>query len=547
MATDATTPNVSDSAASPAVAAPSTTETPVITTPVVSTETAQPEKPRDAAEVLREAAAKLDIPGVERAKPAEKIPEQVAAEQKLAADTKAAADQKTAEDKAAADAGKTDQQKAAEKAKSDKTAVVDPLDKLGAIPAEKIGEALKSPEFVTACEKAGIDPAMLPQTARDAAEAGLFREVVATPEAAKYAVENAENFYKVEEGYLQVKDINSLDKFMTEVMVPMSYVLDANGQPIPDPQNPGAFLTDGSSEKFMGSVVEYDHGWTSKIADRLLESAAQFKDADGGYTTPRAEQVAAYADELKHAVQTIEDFRKAGYKMPSGEKPAQMSPEQKAEMDRLRARDAEVTKSQQDVHQQQIQILSDTVEKDTVSGTEPLIRDTLNATSLDEYGKTKAAEDIWKGSLERLKADTSYQRLKASHYQQIDQARKHAKTDDEFQKAAKPHFDRLVALGTKTMKNILYGPKGVVESVLQSAGARRQSAQQQRDQKIDAQIKTDTMNQGARAAASTNAAAPLSGDEAFQKAVELATKDNGGRTPDGGMILRARMKLLQSA
>ncbi len=534
MATEAITPEVTAPVASPSEgAAPST---PVSTPSTPSTPVAAPVTPEapitDGAAFLREKAAKLNIPGVERPEVV-KTPEQIEAEQKVAAEVKAAADAKAAEEAA----GKTEEQKAAEKAKEDPAKpAVNPLDKMGALPAEKIGEALKSPEFVAACEKAGIDPALLPETARMAAEAEMFREIVPTPEAAKFAVENADHFYQIEEKFPAIKDAATLDDFVTNVMLPLSLVRDAQGNPIPDPENPGAFKTDGSVSRFMSTTVDYDHQWTAKIAQTGAEAAEKAGN----------EEVAAYFTQLQEAIKFLDEFRQNGYKMPTGQKPPEMAPEQKAEFERLQARDREVTQQQAQVHQQQIGLIQEGINTDTIAGTQPQLSETLNATSLDDYGKTKAGEDIWKAALDKLKSQTSYQRLKDSYYDQITLARKHAKTDADFQTAAKGWYDRIVTLNTTTMRNILYGPKGVVQEVLDKAGARRMSAQQQRDQKIAGQIKNDTMNAGVKTAGSTNAAKAPTGDELFDKAKELARVENGGREPDGAQILRAKMKLLQS-
>jgi len=333
MATTETTPNLgtpetTTPAATPAAVTPSVTETPAAT----------PVTPQDPIQQLRDAAFKLHIPGVDKPKPDATVKPEDAAKP---------AEVKPPE---TPEAGKTDEQKAAEaKAAEVKPAEVNPLDKLGPLPAEKLGEALKSDTFVAACKEAGIDTELLMETSRMAAETQMYRDAgLPTPESAQFAVENANHFYDIEEKFPAVKDAASLDAFMSDVMIPLSYIRDAEGKPIPDPQNPGQFKTDGTVSRFMQANVDYDHGWTSQIADKLLESAARFKTADG-YSTERAEEVGKYASNLKDAIAFVDEFRKNGYKMPSGEAKPQMSEEDKAEMDRLRARDKEVTDSEQSV------------------------------------------------------------------------------------------------------------------------------------------------------------------------------------------------------
>lgn len=524
MATTEVTPNVgtgdvsSTPAAVPSTPAvqPTTPETPAAAVP------ATPVTPKSPVEQLREAAFKLDIPGVEKPKPAEPI---------NAEDAAKPAEVKPAE---AADAGKTDEQKAAEAkaAESAKPAVeVNPLDKLGPLPAEKVGEALKSETFVAACKEAGIDTELLMETSRMAAETQMYRDAgLPTPESAAFAVENANHFYDIEENFVKVKDVGSLDSFMTDVMLPLSFLRDAEGKPIPDPQNPGRFKTDGTVERFMAANVDYDHGWTGKIADQLIASADKFKNSDGEYSTDRATEVATYANQLKDAIAFVDEFRKNGYKMPSGEAKPQMSAEDRAEMDRLRARDAEVTEEGRKVQTEKAQIFATQVQTDTLAGIDPLVSDTLNSSSLDDYAKSKVTEDVWKDLTAALQSNRTFQQQKASLY---------AKGMDEA------NFKQLVALNTRTAKNLLLGPNGILAKHLTAAGQRRETTQQQRDQKIATQTKTDTMNQGARAAASTNAAANLTSDQIKQKAVETVKAQNGGKLPPDseGAILREVLKL----
>lgn len=520
MATDTITPDVSSASATPAAVPAAATPTPAATP--AATET--PAAPKDPVQVLRDAAfalpgiQDLNLPGVEKTPVTEVKPEDV---DKPAAEVTPAAE---------ADAGKTEEQKAAEaKTVTDaaKPSEVDPLDKLGPLPAELVGEALKDATFVEALKAKGLDPEILMETSRMAAETQLYRDAgLPTPEAAAFAVENANHFYDIEENFGKVKDAATLDKFMMDVMLPLSFIRDADGKPIQNAD--GTYKTDGTVNRFMQANVEFDHGISSQIADSLLQSAEQYKNADGEYTTERAKQVAEYAENLKGAVKFIEDFRKNGYKMPSGEQKPQMSAEDKAEMDRLRARDTEVTAQEKQVQAERAQIFATQVQTDTLAGIDPLVSDTLKASSLDDYAKSKVTEDVWTDLTAALQANRTFQQQKAALY---------TKGMDE------KNFKSLVALNTRTAKNLLLGPNGILQKHLTAAGQRRQSSQQQRDSKIDAQSKKDTMNQGARAAASTNATGTMTAAQVQAKARELATADNGGKPPEDAAVLRHVLKL----
>lgn len=509
MATDTVAPNV-ESSAPAAASAPVTAP---VTTPAAVEAPVTPSAPVDPVQVLRDKAFSLNIPGVDQPKP------EVKTEDAIPPKVEAPAE--------GADQGKTDEQKVAEAPVV--PAEVDPLDKIGPLPAETVGAALKSEAFVAACKEAGIDTDLLMETSRMAAEAQMYRDAgLPTPEAAAFAVENANHFYDIEENFVKVKDAASLDDFMVNTMLPLSFLRDAEGNPIPDPTNPGQFKTDGTVQRFMSANVDMDHGWTSQIADQLLASAAKFKSADGEYSTGKAQEVATYATQLKDAIAFVDEFRKNDYKIPSGEAKPQMSAEDKAEMDRLRARDAQVTETEKNNQAEKSQIFATQVQTDTVAGIDPLVSETLKSSSLDDYAKSKVTDDVWKDLTTALEKDRTFQQMKSALY---------AKGMDE------KNFKALVALNTRTAKNLLLGKNGILEKHLTAAGQRRQTSQVQRDTKIDAQIKTDTMNQGARAAASTNAAGTMTSAQIQAKARELATAENGGKRPEDAAVLRHVLKL----
>jgi hypothetical protein len=514
MATEVVTPNVSGESSAPAAAPVSAP----VTAPVTEAP-ASPAAPRDPVEVLREKAFSLDIPGVEKPKPAGEVKAEDVAKPVVEAPPAAPAD-----------AGKTDEQKAEEAkaaAEAANTVEENPLDKLGPLPAEKVGEALKDQAFVEALKAKGLDPDILMETSRMAAETQAYRDAgLPTPESAAFAVENANHFYDVEEGFTKVKDARSLDDYMYNVMLPLSFIRDADGNPIPDPTTPGAFKTDGSVNRFMQANVDFDHQMAVRVADHLLTEADKFKNADGEYATEQAAETAKYYSQIKDAIAFIDEFRKNNYKMPSGEAKPQMSPEDKAEMDRLRARDTQVTEQEKANRAEKTQIFATQVQTDTLAVIDPLVNETL--ATLDEYVRPTALANVWTDLTKALAENRTFQQQKAALY---------AKGMDE------KNFKSLVALNTRTAKALLLGQNGILQKHLTAAGKTREARQQQRDQKIDTQTKKDTMNQGARAAASTNATASMTSAQVQAKARELATAENGGKPPEDAAVLRHVLKL----
>lgn len=528
---------------------PIETTAPETTGPAVSAETTSVTDPK---QFLRDELSKVVLPGREA------TPEQKAAQEKVAAD-KTAADQKAAEEKAAADAkaaeGKTAEQKAAdEKAAADKVAAeqktVDPLDKLGPLPAEKLNEALTAnPALVAELEKAGLDKDLLFETCRKAGETELYYEAgLPTPESAKFAVENANHFYDIEEHFPTAGvNLENFDNFMANVMVPLSIVRDANGQPIPDPKNPGQFKTDGSVSKFMERAVEYENQAISKnVCTAGIEAASKFitgKDDEGRPTFADAaqEEKYNYFSQLQAAVDFYEEFRKNGYRMPTSEKPAELSPEHKAEMERLRARDQEVTQNEVKVQQERQTVYTEQVATDTLKATSPFVEEILNGTSLTPELKTETGNAIWADLKAKMDGFRTYQEQKKAYYAQ---AFAKGATEEQQKKA----FDSLVSLNARTMKNFLNGSNGIIAKNLKRFGGQQISAAEQRKQKVAAQVEADRMSSGARAAGSTNAKGVPSGAELDKAVMELARKNHeGSGEPTAAEIIRATFQIKQGA
>ena len=397
-------------------------------------------------------------------------------EVKPAAETPAV--EQTPEQKAAADA---------EAAKA-KPAEVNPLDKVGPLPAEKLAAALTAnPELEAALAKAGIDKETLFQTSRDAALASQFLEINPTPEAAKFAAESAGHFYDIEDRFPTINSVQDLDSFVMDVMLPLSQIRGADGQPLMNPDGK-TFQTDGSVEKFMRFATDLDHGMIQHIAKNIGGEQGQ---------------------QLLDAIAFIDEFRANGYKVGDkggeGEQP-KLPPAVEAELAQARADREKNTQQSRQNELQQAEIFETKVFDTTLDQIEPLVSETLNATSLDDYAKGKAAEDIWNGLKKQLKENRTFQ-------QQLSGMRARGRGEDVLKE--------LVALNSSTIKAIL--PR-IMNGVLDKAGARQIDAQTAKQTKINGQIADDRMNRGGTSTGTTQSQ-PMTEEAMFDKAMSDATAE----------------------
>lgn len=506
----------SGSSESAAPAAPATPTTPASPETSAAPEAALPSTDRDVRDFLATEVAKatkaLNLDGTkpaepvkpaEPAKPAEvaKTPEQIAAE-KAEADKAKLAEEKPAEEKPA-------------------EAEPNPLDKIGPLPVEKLAATLKdNPALAAELEKAGLEPEVLYETARQAALAEQFMDVVPTPDAAKFAVESANHFYDIEERFPQIKTIEDIDKFVMETMLPLSVLRDPNtGEALKNDN--GTFKTDGSVERFLKLNTDIDHRiMREQLAPQIIAQGKQMGGEEG-------ERLTTYGEQVQAAIDFIDEFRNNGYRVP-GEKPAELPEAFRVELEQARARDQEITQRENQVLEEKAGVLEGQVNTDTVGWLDPLIRDTINSTSLDDYGKKNAVRDIHTAILQRLENHRTFQKQKEAIWAKYQPG----KNDDAVRK-------ELVALNKSTTNSFI---QRAMQDVLSKAGARRLEAAAKRQDKIDTQIKSDRMNPGSTAAASPTAPPVLTVDEAYKADVEAATAKNAGRPPNAQQILTETLR-----
>lgn len=494
---------------------------PAVTTPEVN----PADNPR---EFLRDAVSKVKID----AETGQRVEDKTQApEEKAAADALAKAE---ADKAAAAKTGegqpqpKTEEEQEAEKAAADQKAKeaeaaktqaeANPLDKGGPVPAEKLAEALKTnPELGAALEKAGIDKEQLFETSRRAALSEQFLEHFPTPEAAKFGRESAEHFYDIEESFPKIQTTEDLDKFITGTMLPLSLVYGPDGKPVMNPDGK-SFKTDGSVSRFMGLVEDFGHNVSKGLAESIIQQGIRAGGEQG-------DQIKEYGERLKSALDVIGEFRAAGYKMPTPKgQAAELSPEQKAEFDRLKKLEQETTAGKSKEQEAQTTAFEENLFKDATEDSDKFLRATIDATSLTENEKKHAIADIYEEVGKKMGADRTFQQLK----QQLWAQGLNDKTRAEIR-----------ALNKRTFT--VYAAK-VMDKVLSEAGAKRIQANADRQAKIDAQIDKDKMHQTTGTSTGSTTARMPSGDDLYNKAVTELTKELG-RAPKEGELFSRLLKL----
>ncbi|MFZ0536661.1 MAG: hypothetical protein WBD45_25435 [Terriglobales bacterium] len=512
-------------------------DTPVVDAPVVSApEVTAPapevsQTPEAQAERLNAAVgASMDkTPGFEVTKPAEvvKTPEQLATE-KAAAD-KVIAD-KAAADKATADAAKTPEQIATEKAAADKViadkaaadaakvVVENPLDKLGALPAELLAKAITdNPALAAELAKSGIDSELLFDTARQAALTEQYQEVFPTPEAAKYAGESAQHFYDIEEGFPKIQNVTDFDSFLTKTMLPLSVLYDEKGAPLMTPDGKG-YQTDGSIERFLTSAVQHDTISAVKWVDHLIAEAKATPGEAG-------EERLAEAERVKEAFSIVMAFRDNGGKLGAKEAAPQRSAADQLLIDQAQKDRTEAAKVRTEATQKAAEAFQSSITTDFEAAGKSFVESTLNQSSLNDNEKGFIAEKATNATLDAMAANKHYQQLK-NHYYSLGQS---AETKAAINTLANNQFKQTAGK--------------ILGDLIEKAGGKMISRQQQREAKQSTQIQNDKMNQGQGTTPGAKAAPVLTSSETRAKAIANFKAANKGEMPDDSQILNETLKI----
>ena len=371
-----------------------------------------------------------------------------------------------------------------------------PLDKLGPLPAEKITAALADapPAVQEFLKEKGLSVEILTENARLAAQTSQFLERVPSLEALDVALQGNANFQQLETGLPAVETVQDFDKFMMETLVPMSFIRDEKGNPIPDPDIPGAFKNDGSIGKLIDYSAAVRDNKIGELADMMLKAATTDEDK-------------SFASDLKGAVEFIGKFITGGYKKPGATADTKDLP--KEVQDRL-ARADKIEKESKERDAKSTQAALDQKEERIISQTDkyvaPIIKDFLDKTALSGELKTLVAETVWSKLVDQMVKNNLYQQQR-----------------DLLSPNASDYEQRRVALNKQYMAERVVK---ILETVVGQIGAPVVDANKARQDKLDSQSKASGMEPKTSGTTPQSHPAATSSEDIGKKALEMAKAKN---------------------
>lgn len=399
----------------------------------------------------------------------------------------------------AAEAPKTEAPKTeapkTEAPKTETAPAANPLDKIGPLPAEKIAAALKDapPEVASYLKEKGLDVEALSENARLAAETSQYKQVFPTIDAANEALSGAKNFWKIDSGLAEVKDIGSFDKLMMS-LAEMTYVRDDQGNPVPDPDKPGAFLNNGSLAKMVDySALARDNSLT-KLADLAIAKLTD-EDAKNQYV------------DLKGAVEYIKKFVDNGYKFDGKAVDESTLPDSvKAELAEGRKLKSQMATRDTEQQSKDFDTQEDSIIADTHKQISPMISEALSKTALSDKLKSSIGKQVWDAIVESLSKNELYARQR-----------------DTLSRRGNDYAQRRVALNLNYLKPV--AAKAIAEIVGEIGGPIVDTNAARRD-KIDTQ--TDASRMEPKTSGTTPQSQPgvMSPEDISKKALELAKQTN---------------------
>lgn len=375
-----------------------------------------------------------------------------------------------------------------------------PLDKLGPLPAEKITAALADapPAVQEFLKEKGLSVETLSANARLAAQTSQFLERVPSLEALDVALEGNANFQKLESGLPAVQSVQDFDKFMTETLVPMSFILDEKGQPIPDPDNPGAFKNDGSIGKLIDFSADVRDAKLGELADMLIAGAGT------------NEQAKSYATDLKAAVEFVGQFIKNGYRMPGAPDGKTDTKNLPKDVQERLANAEKIERESKERDAKSTQAALDQKEDRIISQTDkyvaPIIKDFLDKTALSGELKALISETVWSKLTSQMAANTVYRQQR-----------------DNLSPNAPDYEQRRVALNKQYMAERVVK---ILETVVGQIGGPVVDANKARQDKIDSQSKASGMEPRTSGTTPQSHPAELSSEDIGKKALDMARVKN---------------------
>lgn len=274
-----------------------------------------------------------------------------------------------------AEAVKTPEQIAAEtKAAEDaKPKVENELDKLGPLPASKLAEALeKNPELEAILEENGLHKDDLFGALRTAAVAGQYQELFPDVETAKFAQGAAITMHRMDLAATELKpgDLASTQKFVQEVLMPMSFILDEKGEPKMREVKRG----DGSVLQIPetdGTVSTMLNNFRDIALEQVLADADQLSKSNN-------EQHKELGERLLSAAQEIQNFIKGSDPNAAKDLPEEL----KAERARIDADRQALNTSRQQEADQRYETFKTGVLESTNSELDKIVNGWLEGSSL---------------------------------------------------------------------------------------------------------------------------------------------------------------------
>lgn len=251
-------------------------------------------------------------------------------------------------------------------------AAVDPLDSLGPLPASKMAEILTAnPELDAALEKSGVKDELF-QGLREAAVASQFREEFADIETARFAKGAAITMHQMDLAATELKpgDLASTTKFVQEVLMPLSYILDEEGKPKMREikRSDGAVLqipeTDGTVQTMLNNFRDL-------AVEQIVADAQELSKRDN----PQHKEL---GERLLAAVHEIQSFIKGSDDNAAAELPENL----KAEKARLDAQQTAINTQKAQEADQRYETFKTGVLEDTNAALDKTITGWLEGSSL---------------------------------------------------------------------------------------------------------------------------------------------------------------------
>lgn len=390
------------------------------------------------------------------------------------------------------------------------------------IATTELAEKLKAdPDLAAKLEAAGIKDAVF-ANARLADKAIKFTEVFPGGlEDATFAKEQASTFGELDNVATAVVDVDSVKNFYQSLM-PLSYVLDDAGNPIPD--EAGGFKTDGTVNRIIGSTVRY-------AVQQFPQDVFNEVMALPGGKDMLLKQIESLAtgsddDELKAALEIVQERFGQRASAAKNEPQTQKEKELFEKEQSLKAEKEGLDRQRQTAESQKAEDQERAVATDISSRIDKLIDSTFANFAIPEFNKKTAKEEIRKALYERISSDPVFK-------SQANQLSRKQYTE-------KAHTER-VGLALRTAKSLLMT---VARPVLKDAGADVIRKQEAKLAKITTQAEVTQRTEPKGSSSPTGGAPQMTGAQEVQAAKESLAK-KGNASPSTSELLAER-RLLKS-